>query len=150
MPYYALIEGGRVVGRSFSPEALSDPRLREIASFDAAQMGDNDNGDGTFTAPAAVPDPKLWHVSVGAFKDRFGVDGPAIYASTHPICKGVVGLLEGRQRVDLKRPLVAQMLDAMIAAGQPAADPAWPGSGPMTAEKRDAILNTPPLEDERP
>ena len=100
---------------------------------------------------AVVPpeDPRLWWLDVGPFKDRLGMDAPAIYASSHDACKGVVGLVEGRKYIDLKDLRIAQMMGVLIATAQPAANAVWPGSGPMTAAKRDAILNTPTAENER-
>ena len=101
-------------------------------------------------APVVPPeDPRLWWVDVGPFKDRLGMDAPAIYASTHDACKGVVGLVEGRKYISLKDPRIAAMMQVLIATAQPAATAVWPGSGPMTAAKRDAILTTPTTEDER-
>ena len=58
-------------------------------------------------------------------------------------------MVEGRKYIDLKDPRIAAMMGVLIASGQPAADPVWPGSGPMTAAKRDTILNTPTTEAER-
>ena len=94
-------------------------------------------------------DPRWWWVDVGPFKDRLGMDAPAIYASNHDACKGLVGMLEGRKYIDLKDPRIAGMLGILIATSQPAANAVFPGSGPMTAAKRDAIINTPTTEFER-
>lgn len=94
-------------------------------------------------------DPRWWWVDVGPFKDRLGMDAPAIYASNHDACKGLVGMLEGRKYIDLKDPRIASMLGVLIATAQPAANAVWPGSGPMTTAKRDAIVNTPTTEFER-
>ena len=114
--------------------------------------------DGAFVAPEALPvpdpstpagDPRWWWIDVGPFKDRLGMLAPAIYASNHSACKGVVGMIDGRQYIDLKRPEVSVMMDVMIAAGQPAVDPVWPGSAPLTAAKKAAILTTPTTEAER-
>ena len=58
-------------------------------------------------------------------------------------------MLSGRKYFDMKDPKIKIMLDALIAAEQPAPDPFWPGSSPMTAEKRDHILTTPTIEYER-
>ena len=99
--------------------------------------------------PVQTEDERLWWVDTGPFKDRLGMDGPAIYASNHDACKGVVGLLTDRKYVWLKDPKVAAMLDVLIATAQPAANAVWPGSGPMTLAKKDAILNTVTTEYER-
>lgn len=99
--------------------------------------------------PQPAEDPRLWWVDVGPFKDRLGMDAPAIYASNHDACKGVVGMVEGRKYIDLRDPRIANMMGVLIATGQPVANPVWPGSGPMTAAKRDAILGIPTTEVER-
>ena len=103
--------------------------------------------DGTFSEPEV--DPRVWWIDVGPFKDRLGMNAPAIYASTHDACKGVVGMVEGRKYIDLKDPRIAAMMGVLIAVAQPAVNPVWPGSGPMTAAMRDEILNTPTTEYER-
>lgn len=83
-----------------------------------------------------------WHLYPGPFKDRLGVDGLAIAASTHPICVAAREMLVGRLYIDLKNPKTEALLDMLIAAQQPAPSPYFPGSGPMTAEKKAAILGT--------
>lgn len=98
--------------------------------------------------PAALPE-SAWALYPGPFKDRLGIDGLALAASTHPVCAAVREQLAGRVYVSLKNPKTAAMLDLLIATGQPAASPYFPGSGPMTAEKKAAILGTPATESER-
>ena len=105
--------------------------------------------NGVWVLSAVNEDPRKWQIYLGPFKDRFGMDALAIYASSHDACKGVVGLLEGRLYIDLKDSRNAAMLDLLIAAQQPEANPIFPGSGPMTLEKKEAILNTPTTEEER-
>lgn len=94
-------------------------------------------------------DPRIWWVDVGPFKDRLGMDIGAIAASQHSACLGVKEFLNGRKYVNLRDPKVALLLDVMIANNQPAADPVWPGSGPITVAKKAAILDTPTSEEER-
>lgn len=101
-----------------------------------------------FAPPPAPPPPP--HVSVGAFKDRLGMDAHAIAVSTHPACVAAREALVGRKYVDLVRPDVAALLDLLIATNQPAANALFPGSGPITAEKKAAILTAPVLGSERP
>lgn len=105
--------------------------------------------DEEFSPPQSVEDPRVWWIDVGPFKDRLGMDAPAIASSAHSACKGVMALLEGRKYVDLRDAKVNAMLGVLIATNQPTADPVWPGSGPMTGDKRNAILNTPTTEYER-
>jgi len=101
------------------------------------------------TPPDPVEDEQLWWIDTGPYKDRLGMDALAIGASTHDACKGVMAMLEGRKYVDLKDPKVGAMLNILIATNQPAANPIFPGSGPMTAAKKTAILTTPTTEKER-
>lgn len=99
--------------------------------------------------PAAGDDPRIWWMDVGPFYDRFGPDAIAIAASDHGACKAVQTLTGVRKYVDLKDPRIGQMIDMLIATAQPAAQPWAPGSGPMTVEKKEAILTTPTTEYER-
>lgn len=109
-------------------------------------------GQPVFVAPvvqASTPDPRLWWIDVGPFYDRFGPDALAIASSEHGACRAVQVLTGVRKYISLKDPRVAAMIDMLIATGQPAAQPWAPGSGPMTAEKKAAILDTPTTEYER-
>ena len=92
--------------------------------------------------------PQYWWVYPGAFKDRFANDYAAIAASDHPVCKAFISLLTDRLYVDLKGA-VSQLFDALIAANQPETSPYIPGSSPMTAEKKAAILSSPTTDHER-
>ena len=99
---------------------------------------------------APIPeDPRVWWLDVGPFKDRLGMDTLAIAASSHPVCLAVKEMLYDRKYIDLKDPKVSQLLDILIATSQPDASAYFPGSGPMTPQKKDIIINTPTLEDER-
>lgn len=154
MPYYAQINAERIVlCVTQTAEAVTNPQMVAIDSYDASLLGKRHNlGSGLFEEVAPEPtgeDERLWWLDVGPFKDRLGMDAPAIYASNHAACRGVVGMLEGRKYIHLKDPRIAAMMGVLIASGQPAAGPVWPGSGPMTAAKRDTILNTPTTEAER-
>lgn len=132
-------------------EGAVENTVEADADFMAAQYPEGTYRQAAEQIVPVVPpeDHRLWWVDVGPFKDRLGMDAPAIYASTHDACKGVVGLVEGRKYINLKDPRIAAMMQVLIATAQPAASAVWPGSGPMTAAKRDAILNTPTAEDER-
>ena len=94
--------------------------------------------------PQAPIDPFKWFMYVGPFKDRLGMDALAIAASTQDACKAVMGMLSDRKYVDLQGTQVANMLNILIANGQPTANAMFPGSGPMTTTKRDAIINVVP------
>lgn len=109
--------------------------------------------DVPYEAPPAPPepeaDPRIWWMDVGPFYDRFGPDALAIAASDHGACKAVQTLTGVRKYIDLKDPRVAAMIDMLILTAQPTAQPWTPGSGPMTPEKKAAILTTPTTEYER-
>lgn len=93
--------------------------------------------------------PSEWWIAVGQFKDRLGNDAAAIAASPHAVCQAAMKLLDDREYVDLKGPLVATFLGLLESTGQPAAVPQFPGSGPITRAKIAAILGAKPSDDER-
>lgn len=154
MIYYAQIDGDRiVVAVTQMADPVDGPHLVAVAALDAVLIGQRHNAlTGEFEAvePAPVPeDPRIWWVDVGPFYDRFGPDALAIAASDHGACRAVQTLTGVRKYIDLKDPRVAAMIDMLIATNQPAAQPLAPDSGPMTAEKKAAILTTPTTEYER-
>ena len=152
--YYAQIDdAGIVVAVTQMGEAIEAPNLIAIDGLDSGLMGQRHNDlTGEFEpvpVPPAEPDPRLWWLDVGPFYDRFGADAVAIAASDNGACKAVQTLTGVRKYVDLKDPRIGQMIDMLIATAQPAAQPWAPGSGPMTVEKKEAILTTPTAEHER-
>ena len=94
--------------------------------------------------------PARRHISIGAFKDRLGMDALAIAVSTHPVCVALREMLYDRRWIDLDRPDAGRFLDMLVAANEPAANPLFPGSGPMTPKKRAQILDAPVQDAERP
>ena len=152
--YYAQIDdGGIVTSVTQMAEAIDAPNLIAIQELDSGLMGQRYSVQtGEFEpvpVPPAEPDPRLWWLDVGPFYDRFGADAIAIAASDNGACKAVQTLTGVRKYVDLKDPRIGQMIDMLIATAQPAAQPWAPGSGPMTLEKKAAILTTPTTEYER-
>lgn len=101
-----------------------------------------------WAAPVPVSLPR--HLSVGAFKDRLGVDALAIAVSAHPVCVAVREMLYDRKLVDLDRPDAQAFLGMLMTTNQPEANPLFPGSGPMTEAKIAAILGAPIQDRERP
>ena len=99
--------------------------------------------------PPTSEDPRVWWLDVGPFYDRFGPDALAIAASDHGACKAVQTLTGVRKYIDLQDPRIGSMIDMLIATSQPTAVAYAPGSGPMTAAKKAAILSTPTTEYER-
>lgn len=136
------IADGEIVYRYQHPEAV------EWAGMEFAAHAHTEDVQAGEPAAPELPD-SAWALYPGPFKDRLGVDGLALSASAHPICIAAREALAGRLYINLKNPKVAQILDMLIATGQPAASPYFPGSGPMTAEKKAAILSVPATEAER-
>lgn len=157
--YVILSADDSVVGIVQATSAVENPQYTEVSAYDEALVGQLYDrtasaaaGHAVFTAPPAVvqpPDPRLWWVDVGPFYDRFGPDALAIAASDHGACKAVQTLTGVRKYIDLRDQRVAAMIDMLTATQQPAAQAWAPGSGPMTATKKAAILNTPTTEAER-
>ena len=152
--YYAQIDGAGIVIAITQMSAQVDaPNLIAVEGLDSGLMGQRYSVQtGEFEpvpVPPAEPDPRLWWMDVGPFYDRFGADVVAIAASDNGACKAVQTLTGVRKYVDLKDPRIGQMIDMLIATAQPAAQPWAPGSGPMTLEKKAAILTTPTTEYER-
>ena len=157
--YVLLSSADLVIGIVQTGGAVDDPQYTEVPAYDESLVGrlydraaSAAAGEAVFTDPPTVvqpPDPRLWWVDVGPFYDRFGADALAIAASDHGACKAVQTLTGVRKYIDLKDHRVAAMIDMLIATAQPAAQPWAPGSGPMTAAKKAAILTTPTTEVER-
>lgn len=109
------------------------------------------------TPPPPVPpswsDPALkpeYHwIDTGPWRDRFGIDWLAITASDNALCKAAAQLWIDRKYINLKDERNAQVLDALIATNQPAANVLFAGAGPMTPAKKAAILNPVTTEYER-
>lgn len=89
-------------------------------------------------------------ITVGAFKDRLGVDALALATSTNEVCRAAKEMLYDRKFVDLDAPMTNMLLDMLIASSQPAANPLFPGSGPITSSKKTQILGAAVNDNERP
>lgn len=137
MPRIEILDGETVVNT-----IVADAAFAEAMHPGAWRLAEEQ------TSPPAE-DPRIWWTDVGPFYDRFGPDALVIAASDHGACKAVQTLTSMRKYIDLKDLRVASMIDMLIATGQPVAQPWAPGSGPMTAAKKAAILTTPTTEYER-
>lgn len=93
--------------------------------------------------------PEYHWIDTGPWRDRFGIDWLAITASSNELCKAAAQLWIDRKYINLKDPRNAQVLDALIATSQPATNVLFAGSGPMTTDKKNAILNPVTTEYER-
>lgn len=100
-------------------------------------------------SPVPLLDVRRWWIDVGPFKDRLGIDGMALSASTNVTCQAIKEQLYDRKYVDLKSTQTAQLLGMLMAAVQPAANASFPGAGPITVLKIAAITGTPTTEAER-
>lgn len=140
-------------GLRTTPVAPANTSLTEVEGEPRANWTGVEWVELPYVAPPAPvepeADPRLWWVDVGPFYDRFGTDALAIAASDHGACRAVQTLTGVRKYIDLRDPRVAAMIDMLIATAQPAAQPWAPGSGPITPEKKAAILTTPTTEYER-
>lgn len=140
-------------GMRTTPVAPANTSLTEVQGELRANWTGVEWVELPYEAPSAPlepeADPRLWWMDVGPFYDRLGPDAIAIAASDHGACKAVQTLTGVRRYIDLKDLRVASMIDMLIATAQPAAQAWAPGSGPMTPEKKAAILTTPTTEYER-
>ena len=91
------------------------------------------------------------HITLGAFQKRLGVMNVfAIDTSTNPICVALRSYLNRLTFIDLDDPDLPSLLGLMVSANQPTANGAFPGSGPITADLVNQVINTPVEEKERP
>jgi hypothetical protein len=134
-----ILIGGNVINTILASEQFAEQAYPGAWRLAAVQP----------VVPVAAPDPRLWHIDVGPFKDRLGMDALAIAASDHGACRAVIEMLNGRKFVSLTDPKTASLMDILIATSQPTANPMFPGSGPLTAAKKLAILTTETTEEER-
>lgn len=96
-----------------------------------------------------APEEYFW-IDVGPFTDRFGEDWPAIASSTDRACVAFKSaVIDNRRYINLKDPRVEQAIDMMITLGQPTQWAVFPNSGPLTAVKKQVILNPVTTEYER-
>lgn len=99
--------------------------------------------------PAPNSEPR--HITLGGLQKRIGpMTVFAIDTSTHPVCVALRNYLSRLDFVDLDDPDLPPMLGMMVAAGQPAANPVFPGSGPLTESKVAEIIGAPVQPKERP
>ena len=145
---WALIREGAVetvTESTVQPETFGGPWVEA-----PDHVGPGWTWDGSaWAAPVPVTLPP--HITVGAFKRRLGMDALSIANSQHPVCVALRELLYDQPYVDLSEgSALDTYLDMLIAVSQPDAHPMFPGSGPMTEEKKTVILTTPIEERERP
>ncbi|CAB4158595.1 hypothetical protein UFOVP708_12 [uncultured Caudovirales phage] len=140
------------------PSAGYQPQAGEVLFNPALGVSPGWRYDGiNFSAPPsttpswanAALDERYFWIDTGPWRDRFGVDWLAITASANDLCKAAAQLWLDRKHINIKDPRNAQVLDALIAANQPAANVLFAGAGPMTPAKKAAILSPQTTEYER-
>lgn len=95
-------------------------------------------------------EPLPRHITVGAFKDRLGVNALSLAISTNPICIALREMLYDRAYVDLDRQDLAQYMQILVDNNLPEASPLFPGSAPLTQDYVNSILSDPVQDNERP
>lgn len=89
------------------------------------------------SAPPAAPR----RITLGALQKRIGpMKVFAIDTSTHPVCVALRSYLSRLTFVDLDDPDLSPMLGMLVSAVQPASNPVFPGSGPLTASDVAQII----------
>lgn len=141
---YALIQGGLVAN---VVEQDSLPAIEgQWVECNNVEIGDGYNGL-IFTKVTK----QIRHITLGALQKRLGVMNVfAIDTSTNPVCIALRSYLNRLSYIDLDDPDVSNMLGMLMQAGQPTANPTFPGSAPITAELIAAVINTPVADIERP
>lgn len=74
----------------------------------------------------------------------------AIDTSAHPVCVALRSYLSRLTFIDLDDADLPPMLGMLVAAEQPAANAAFPGSGPLAAADVVEIIAAPVLPQEAP
>lgn len=158
---YALIKAGRVenvivAGVEFVEHIAGEWDHIEPLDTAAEQglgVGIGWGWDGGFTPPEAAPSqpPEPRRITLGALQKRIGpMRVFAIDTSTHPVCVALRSYLSRLTFIDLDDPDLPPMLGMLVAAEQPAANPVFPGSGPVTEADVDQIIGAPVAPEERP
>jgi len=145
MPRFAFVNSGTVsdvVESEEQPEGW-------IPCVDAAPGWTYNGETGQFSPPVLAADPR--NITVGSFQRRIGVMTTfAINTSANEICVALRTFVATLRFVNLDDPDTAAMLGMLAINGLPAANAKFPGSGPITQEKIQAILSAPVQESERP
>lgn len=96
-------------------------------------------------------EPEDRRITLGALQKRIGpMKVFAIDTSAHPVCVALRSYLSRLTYADLDDPDMAPMLGMLVAAGQPAANPVFPGSGPLTESDVAEIIGAQVQPKERP
>lgn len=148
--YAQLNDENIVVGISQLSTLVGDPKMVLVPlnySFDISLLGKKyENGE--FVEGPPIIEPKI--ITVGAFKDRLGINALALAVSANPVCVAMREMLYDRSFVDLDRADLRSYLMMLVNNNLPEARPEFPGSGPLTEQMVDDILGAPVEIYERP
>lgn len=153
MNYYLQIDASRVaVAITQTSAPIHAPHMIEWPTFDESLLGQrHDEASGRFVALPPVAVPGARRITLGALQKRIGpMTVFAIDTSTNLVCVALRAYLSRLSFVGLDDPDLQPMLSMMVAAQMPEANPAFPGSGPLTAELVDAIISADVQPEERP
>lgn len=147
--YAQINEENIVVAVSqLSDEVVSSSLIRiEFADY---SLLNKKYENGQFVDVPVPPLPELRYITVGAFKDRLGVNALALAVSVNPVCVAMREMLYDRSFVDLDRADLRSYLMMLVNNNLPEARPEFPGSGPLTEQMVDDILGAPVQDYERP
>lgn len=157
MPYYIETnENGVVIAHTETAGTIEGPGIIEMPDFDESRVGKQ--YDPQASADAGVPQfvtlpppPVPRRITLGALQKRIGpMRVFAIDTSTHPVCIALRSYLSRLTFIDLDDPDLPPMLGMLVAAEQPAANPVFPGSGPVTEADVAQIIGAPVAPEERP
>lgn len=157
MPYYIETnEVGIVTAHTETSGAIEGPGIVEVPDFDHSRLGrlydpQASEEAGTPQFVDMPPPPESRRITLGALQKRIGpMRVFAIDTSTHPVCVALRSYLSRLTFIDLDDPDLPPMLGMLVAAEQPAANPVFPGSGPVTEADVDQIIGAPVAPEERP
>jgi hypothetical protein len=149
MRYAQLDENNIVIGTSDLHSAVDLPYMIPIDGIAEDILGKKYENGQFVDSGIVPPEPPKW-ITVGAFKDRLGINALALAVSTNPICTALREMMYDRAYIDLERQDLAQYLQLLVVNNLPEARPEFPGSGPLTQEIVDNIITAPIQQYERP
>lgn len=157
MPYYIETnEAGIVTAHTETSGAIEGPGIVEVPDFDPSRLGKRYDPQasaevGTPQFVMLPPPHEPRRITLGALQKRIGpMRVFAIDTSTHPVCVALRSYLSRLTFIDLDDPGLPSMLGMLVAAEQPAANPVFPGSGPVTVADVGQIIGAPVAPEERP
>lgn len=157
MPYYIQTnEAGIVTAHTETSGVIEGPGIVEVPDFDPSRTGklydpqaSAEVGVPQFVDMPLPPEPR--RITLGALQKRIGpMRVFAIDTSMHPVCVALRSYLGRLTFIDLDDPDLPPMLGMLVATEQPAANPVFPGSSPVTEADVAQIIGAPVAPEERP